>query len=304
MYYQPMVIYRKEDTIKIHSVIRYIGNRVINNNKNFLCAVTGQTGSGKSWACISMAEIYSKMFKIEFNPDIHIISSLKELLQLINSKDVDRKIKFGSVLVFDEPQIEGNARNWQSETNKALGQLISTFRNLRLVIFFATPFLEMIDKQTRILFHGEFMINGFDKNSKITTIKPRFLEYNKKKNDFYRKRLIVMHKVKGKYGLIKSKLDFWKINAPSKEIINIYEAKKKAFSDKLNKKLLDSIELNEKKEEGKNKSEEFFEVTHLYNKYGEDYPSILKEMPHLTPFVLEKYIQFIKRGKKKAIKRE
>ena len=297
-YFQPLVIYRDPKAERKNSILRYIGNRVLTKNANFLCAVVGQTGAGKSYACLRMAEDYCKMFDIEFNPKYHVISSLKEMLQLITAPENEKKIRFGSVIVFDEPQVEGNARSWQSEMNKALGQLISTFRNQRLVVFFATPFLEMIDKQTRILFHGEFKVEGYDKSTKITTMKPRFLEYNKFKNDFYRKRLIIHYKVEGKSRMDVTKLHHWHFPIASKDIIDIYEAKKKAFSDKLNKKLLNQIEISEKQAEGKDKSDELFKVGRLYDKYGEDYYAILEEMPHLSPFTLEKYLLFVKRTKK------
>jgi hypothetical protein len=248
--------------------------------------------------------MYAKMFNIPFDPNIHVISSLKEILQLIVDKDVDNKIRFGSVIVFDEPQVEGNARNWQSEMNQALSQLISTFRNQRLVVFFATPFLEMIDKQSRILFHGEFKVLGFDKATGITKLKPRFLEYDKKLGDFYRKRLVVVYRSPNKVAMNVSKLNFWNIPKASQETIDIYEGKKKSFSDDLNKKLLAGILLSEKKTEGQNKSDELFKVKDLYDKYGDDMLEIQREMPHLTPFVIEKYIQFIKKSQKAKENRE
>jgi len=302
-YYQPIVIYRNPNEKRVNSIIRYIGNRVQRSNKNFLCAVVGSTGVGKSWSCLTMAEIYSKMFNIPFIPDVHVISSLKELLLLITNKEVEKNIQFGSVIVFDEPQVEGNARNWQSEMNQALSQLISTFRNQRLVIFFATPFLEMIDKQSRILFHGEFKVLGFDRNTGVTNIKPRFLEYIKTKGDFYRKRLIIQFKTKDKEVMTITKLNIWKINKPSQSTIDVYEKKKKSFTDNLNKKLLNQIELSEKQEEGKNKSDELFKVEELFDKYGENYIAMLKEMPHLSPFSLEKYVFFIKKSRNLTNKR-
>ena len=134
-YFQPMVIYRNPDEERNNSILRYIGNRVNTSNKNFLCAVVGATGSGKSYACLRMAEDYAKMYDTEFNPEFHVISSLEELLILITEPEATRKIKFGSVIVFDEPQVEGNARNWQSDINQALSQLISTFRNQRLIFY-------------------------------------------------------------------------------------------------------------------------------------------------------------------------
>ncbi len=297
-YFQPKVIYRKENADKKNSILRYIGNRVLNNNKNFLCAVVGATGSGKSYSCLRFAEDFSKMYGIKFNPKYHVISSLKELLLLITEPKKTRKIEFGSVIIFDEPQVEGNARSWQSDINQALGQLISTFRNQRLIIFFALPYIEMLDKQTRILFHGEFKVEGFNKNTKIATIKPRFLEYNKNKGDFYKKMLIVMFKSPAKKVMISAKLGLWHIPIASDTVIREYEKKKDAFTDNLNKKLLGQIEIAEKKAEGTNKSDELFKIEVLYNKFGEDYLSILQEMPHLTPYTVEKYINFIKKSHK------
>lgn len=297
-YFQPMVIYRNPDENRKDSVIRYIGNRVLRANRNMLVALVGSTGAGKSWAGLSLCEKYSKMFNIPFNPEDHVISSLKELLLLITNKDVDKKIQFGTALLFDEPQVEANARNFQSEMNQALSQLISTFRNQRLVVFFATPYLEMIDKQSRMLFHGEFKVLGFDKNTGITRIKPRFLEYNKKIDDFYRKRLIIQYKTNDKIAMNITKLNFWEVERASTETINIYEGKKKSFTDNLNKRLLNQIELNEKQQEGKNKNEELIKVRELYNQFGEDYIKIMEQMPHLSPFTVEKYIFFIKKSLK------
>lgn len=292
-----MVVYRNPDEPRKNSILRYVGNRILNSNKNFLCAVVGGTGTGKSYQCLAIAEEYSKMYNIPFDPSIHVISSLKELLMLIVDKEVEKNIRFGSVIVFDEPQVEGNARNWQSDMNQALSQLISTFRNQRLFVLFATPFLEMIDKQSRNLFHGEFKMIGYDKNTGIAKLKPRFLEYNRNLGDFYRKRLIIQYATKDKKALTISKLNFWHINKASEDTIRIYEDKKKKFTDDLNRKLLNQIELAEKQAEGKNKSDELFKVKELHDKFGDDYISILKEMPHLTPFTLEKYLQFIKKSK-------
>ena len=299
-YFQPRVVYPTLNTTKDHSIIRYIGNRIKYQNKNFLCAVTGQTGVGKSWACISMAEIYSKMYDIEFNPEDHVISSLKEMLLLITGKEVDKKIRFGSVIVFDEPQVEANATSWQSEMNQALRQLISTFRNQRLAVFFATPFLSMIDKQSRMLFHGDFKVEGFDKTTKLTTIKPRFIEYVKEMDKFYRKRLIVQTAVAGKKVHEFEKLGIWKVPKASDALLDVYEAKKKQFTDNLNKKLLNTILLNEKQNDSKNKNEEFMQILKMYETIGENYIEMSLAFPHLNIQTLKNLIWIIKKSKNKV----
>jgi len=297
-YFQPMVIYRDPNEDRKNSIIRYINNRIgSQGKKNFLCFVTGQTGSGKSYSAISMAEMYAKMSGIEFNPEYHVISSLKELLRLITEPEETRKIRFGSVLVFDEPQVEGNSSDWQSDVNKALAQLISTFRNQRLVIFFACPYKEMVAKQTRILFHAEFRVEGYDLKTKLTKIKPRFLEWNPKSQQFYYKRLIVQYKSHDKTAMNVTKLHNWHVPLASQELLEVYEAKKKKFTDDLNKKLLTQIIMKEKRDEGTDKSHELFMVEELFDKFGEDYRAILTEMPHLTPYTLERYLYYIKKSR-------
>lgn len=296
MYFQPRVIYRNPLENKDNSIIRYIGSRVLRNNKNFMCALTGQTGSGKSWAGVSIGEMYSKMFNIPFDPEVHVIFSLKQLLELITRKDLDKLIQFGSILVFDEPQIEANSRDWQGEVNKILNQLTSTFRNQRLIILFATPSLDFIDKQSRILFHGDFTVMGYDKNTKITSIKPRFLEYSKAKGDFYRKRLVVEYAVPNKQVHEVTKLNKWHISAPSQQAIDNYEGKKKTFTDNLNARLLKSIELREQQQQGKNKADDLFKIRDIYLEIGDDYMELCRRMPHLSPSTVEKLTQLVKRS--------
>lgn len=299
MFFHPKVVYRDPNEPRNHSIVRYIGNRVLRNNRNFLCAVVGPTGVGKSWSALSMAELYANMHGIKFDPEVHIIYSLRELLKLITDKDIDKKIRFGSVIVFDEPQIEANARNWQSEVNNILNQLISTFRNQRLVIFFCTPYLEFIDKQSRILFHGEFTIEGFDKDAKITTVKPRFLDFNKNIQDFYRKRLIVYTATERKTALTKTFLNQWKIPKASDDVIEVYERKKKIFTDELNKRLQKQIEsaTEEKKEVKRESNDDFFNFMRRWEETNGDTIKIMRENPTLTPFKIENFLKIMRKSK-------
>ena len=199
-----------------------------------------------------------------------------------------------------EPQVEANATSWQSEMNQALRQLISTFRNQRLAVFFATPFLSMIDKQSRMLFHGDFKVEGFDRTTKLTTIKPRFIEYVKEMDKFYRKRLIVQTAVAGKKVHEFEKLGIWKVPKASDALLDVYEAKKKQFTDNLNKKLLNTILLNEKQNDSKNKNEEFMQILKMYETIGENYIEMSLAFPHLNIQTLKNLIWIIKKSKNKV----
>lgn len=295
MYIHPKVRYKEPGAERKHSVVKYICSRVLRTNKNFLCAVTGQTGNGKSWACGSMAELYSKMSGVPFIPEKHTFFSLKQLLNIINNQK-EHEVRIGTPLVYDESQVEANARNWQSLANKMLSTLVSTFRNQRLVLFFPTPVLEYLDKQSRILFHAEFQVLGYDLNTCTTKIRPRFLEYNKRIDDFYKKRLIVEYRQPDKRVYNKYYVQDWTIPKPSDSWINVYEPMKEKFTTDLNQELLRTISKEETAK--KDKNEEFLEVYELYTQLGEDYVEIAKRIPTVSPYILDKYIQYIKRANK------
>lgn len=297
-YIHPKVRYTDPNADTSLAPIKYIGRRVLAQNKNFLCAVTGQTGSGKSWVTGSIGEHYSKMWGIPFDPELHCFFNLRQLLEVITNKE-QNQIKTGTFLMFDESQIEGNARSWQSESNKILSSLISTFRNQRLVVFFPTPKLEFLDRQSRLLFHCEMKVKSFDKVKKITRVEPRFLtEFNYKKDDFYRKRLIVELKMKDKPRYHKIKVNDWYMPKPSDEWIKIYEGKKKEFTDILNKKLLErarkeSEALDVKEKPQKIDIEEF--MSH-YAKHGENYVALSKLYPSYSINTLRNYIGMAKKS--------
>jgi hypothetical protein len=193
-FYAPKLVYEDyeeylKDLKERKFILKYMSSRVINENANLSIAVTGQTGAGKSWACIRIGEDYSELTGIPFTIKDHVFHTAKKLLKLLNDEEAQKKIQIGSLLVFEEPQVEANSRDFHSITNRVLASLMSTFRNQRLVILFATPYFEMIDKQVRVHFHGDFRITGYNKDSKLTTIEPRFLDYNPRSYMFYVKKL-------------------------------------------------------------------------------------------------------------------
>jgi len=298
--FRPQLTYKDTKEKIKHSFIHYFANRVLNNNKNFLCAVTGQTGSGKSWLAGSVAEIYSRLYGISYNPNIHILFSVKELLDLINRDDLETALPPGSIIMFDEPQVSANARDWRSEANQILGTLTSTFRNMRLIVFFATPYLEFIDKQSRILFHAEINVQGFDKTTNLTLCKPRFLEWNGKKGEFYKKRLIVRHPVEGKTALNWYFVQNWEVPKPSKAWCQVYESKKIAFTRRLNKELQQQYEYTQSQQ---NKGRDLVKLIELWEAHGYNLRVFSQELPHLSPYALERLTAMVRKQKKEEEKR-
>lgn len=297
--YRPQITYKDPKQDRGNSFIHYFANRVLNNNKNFLCAVTGQTGSGKSWLSGAISEAYSELAKLTFIPKVHILFSLKGLLDLINHENIEELLPHGSCLIFDEPQVSVNSRAWQSEANQILSTLTSTFRNMRLVIFFATPYLEFIDKQSRILFHAEIEVQGFDKTTNYTMCKPRLLEWNGRKGEFYKKRLIIRYPEPHKEVYSWYYLQNWEVHRPSKQWIKDYEEMKLSFTKKLNRELQQQYEFSQSVQ---NKGRDLVAISDLFAEHGENYKRFAQELPHLSPYALERLVAMVKKQKKAEAK--
>lgn len=230
-----IVVYRGKP--KVNSWARWMVGRTMKQNKNNLISVIGQTGSGKTYTAISICEIMSKMDGVPFGID-NVVFSLRELMELINSG----KLKRGSKIIFDEPQVSISAREFQSEANKVFNYLLSTFRHRNLTLFFCTPFETLLDKNSRRLFHARFETMSINRKNNTCRIKPRFIEYSDFKTDAYRKQLIIM--CKDENGRNKSqKLFYWDVPKPSKELIEQYEKKKLEFTNNLNKNISERLKL-------------------------------------------------------------
>jgi len=91
---------------------------------------------------------------------------------------------------------------------------------------------------------------GVNANKKTCRLKPRFLEYSDYKAEAYRKQLWVVVKPKEKGGIAKQKpLFHWDVPKPSEDLIEAYEEKKLAFTNRLNKNI--SERLNRFEDSGK-----------------------------------------------------
>lgn len=228
-----MIIYRGK--AKTNSWAKWLTSQ-IKKNKNNLVSIIGKTGSGKTYSGISICEIMEKMDGVHFGIE-HIVFSLRELMELINSGN----LKKGSKIIFDEPQVSISAREFQSEANKVFNFLLSTFRHRNLTLFFCTPFESLLDKNTRKLFHVKMETLSINVNDKTCKLKPRYVEYADFKAEPYRKQLIVIHK--NSEGINKvNKVFHWDVPLPSKEIIELYEKKKLDFTNLLNLNITDKLQ--------------------------------------------------------------
>lgn len=207
----------------------YVTQR-IRNNRNFIAAVTGPTGSGKSYSVLKLAESLDP----EFNAD-NICFTATQFMALINGKV--KKLHKGSNILFDEIQVTLGHLDFQSIQAKLLNYVLQTFRHRNFVLWVTTPHFSFINASARKLFHCRMETLSIDKEQKQVTLKPFLIQINQKRGEIYEKYLRVWSK---EYGIVPLKRI--KVGLPSKKLVDAYETKKTEFTQKLNESIANDLE--------------------------------------------------------------
>lgn len=197
----------------------YILERLHQNNRNFLTAITGPTGSGKSYSGLHLCERIDQDFDVD-----NVVFSAKELLMLVKQGDLPS----GSAILFEEAGVEANNRTWQSTANQALNFLFQTFRSMNYMVVLTLPSLGGLDKQIRQLLHCFMPTQGIDRKHSTVEIKPLFLQVNQQTGDIYKKYLQFTDD-DGE----QKQLTRWHAKMPSKDLRERYEKKKQEYQEEL-----------------------------------------------------------------------
>lgn len=229
-------VFQKENT---PAWISYMVQR-IRKNKNFLCIIAGETGSGKSESSLSIALMADPTFTEE-----RIIFDIDQLMKLRSEK----KLKKGSAIVYEEVGVEHSNQTWQSKKNKVLSYLMQTFRDENYIVIFNVPYMGLFLSTGRKLLHAYFETSTIDESKQICKIKPYVLQYNEWYDKTYKKYLKV--KLKGK-GL--TSLKRWGIPRPPFELRQAYLKKKAEYKDNLDKQL---VKMLKDDKEGKEKKKKY-----------------------------------------------
>ena len=207
----------------------YIKQR-IERKKNFLCVITGQTGSGKSMASLRLAE--------QLDPDFderNICFTPNEFLDLIDGKT--KKLKAGSVIVWDELQVAMSNMDFQSMVAKMVNFLLQTFRYQNYIVIMTTPHFSFVNAGARKLFHCRMETISINKNAKTCKLKPLLLQTNQSTGKVYEKFLRV--KLAGRKVVPLKRIN---VGLPSKELIKAYDDKKDIFNQNMRDDIKSELE--------------------------------------------------------------
>ena len=205
-------------------VLQDVHERIFSRNQNFLGLIVGQTGSGKSYAGLSIAEMLDPEFDVS-----RVIFDLDKLLEYISQSPPLPK---GSVILIDEFGVVMGNRDWQSEQNKNLSKILQTVRYKNYYFIFTVPSMSFIDTSARKLIHYVFKTQKIVKRDRECVLRPYKIELDSldTKGEPYKR---FMHiSVNGHHRKIKS----MRIKLPSVKLRHAYEKKKdEVLSDLYNK---------------------------------------------------------------------
>jgi len=120
--------------------------RRISQNRNANLVFVGDTGSGKSYSSLSLAEQVDPNFSTD-----RIVFRTIDFIKLVNS-DLPK----GSVIIFDDAGLGIPAREWQRTSAKIFGKLFQGFRYKQLISMITVPDISFIERQSRMLMHLYF----------------------------------------------------------------------------------------------------------------------------------------------------
>ena len=218
--------------------IKRIKSRLLFKNKNWLAIICGETGSGKSYSALTIANLIGKKTHIVFTPI--------QFLQLLNSGVLNK----GDIIVFDEAGVGMSSREWYSVQNKLLGSVLQTFRNMNIGVIFTTPNLSFIDVQARKLFHHYFETAYLDYDTEEAYLKVYEIQVNSRLDKVYFKK----PRFENEQGFIYT-MSHLVVNKPKKDLTEHYEIVKSEYTKRLNEDAL--REILEPKGSKKKKSVDF-----------------------------------------------
>ena len=194
--------------------IKKMQDACIKRNGNKIITIVGMPGSGKSWACLRLAEVLNPEGK--FHKDF-IAYTKKDFYDIINS-DFPK----GQPIVYEEVGVnESNRSFWDNmETNK----IMQTFRHRNAILLMNTPMKSFADKQQRDLNHAVFAMQKILYGEKKSIIRPYFTNINPVSGE----QMVGWCMIKG--DLISEII----LKKPSAKLINYYEDKKVEFTKALN----------------------------------------------------------------------
>lgn len=194
--------------------ISRVRQRLNRDNQNWLCALVGGTGSGKSFSALTLAS--------KIGGKVWIVFTAEEFLFLLTkNKDLSK----GDVIIFDEAGVGIGSRDWYSDENKAIMDVLQTFRYLNVGVIFTVPVSSFVDSQARKLYHCIIETQCIDRETNLNYVKVFDIDFNNITNKTYNPHPKMVDEDKH------YKMTMMRIGLPPDALRLVYERKQKKYKD-------------------------------------------------------------------------
>jgi len=219
----------------------------IAHNNNFVAAIIGAVGSGKSWAALRLAHdldvdpiTKASRFSVE-----RVVFTVEDFYKLVEQR-ADGKIPPGSFCVLDEAAIDlSSSKDYRDESITNMQSILQTFRLYRLGTIMTFPCsLGFLNKKVRMMFDAIIDMRDLNYEKGYSVAVPHWMQTNSFSAKTYRHSPTEADDSSGE-DVVMAAL---KVFAPPKDLIEAYEAKKKSFARNL---LKEKILFEKKKHEHK-----------------------------------------------------
>ncbi len=194
--------------------LKYWTSKRIRHNKSVLGAVTGPTGSGKSYFSLGASERYNPDFSVD-----DVVFNTKDFLNTLNTK------KKGDVIIFDDAGLGIGARQWWEDQVMIFGKIVQSMRFKQVITYLTMPDIELIEKQSRLLLDIIFQAHENEQGRFYVKLPKTQKNYNLKSHNIY----FIYPRIY--YHGSVYKIQTIKYPMPSKKLVDAYEKKRQEYVD-------------------------------------------------------------------------
>lgn len=211
----------------MNRIVETIKQRLLEQNLNWICVVTGSTGSGKSYCAMRLAEQIDPSFSAE-----RICFSMKQFFELFNSG----QLGIGKMVIIDEGGQMLNSRRWMTQENKLFQEFMQVVRHRNFGIIFCVPSLTFLDNSLQKLMHSWIETKSLNRGKELNNIKFFWVNWSDTQKKLYRRYHIIKRERR------KLKARTLSLRLPQKVgLVEDYERRKKEFTKMLGEKTLEDL---------------------------------------------------------------
>lgn len=167
-------------------ICKRIRKRLLEQGKNALILIVGDTGEGKSLSSIRLAGEVDPTFyeTIRENKDSKVRIAHQKgsaFMNILNSQALRR----GHAVIWDDVGKGLKKRDWYEMVNKAIVDVLQTFRIYGLCVIFNCPDPRLIDSNALSLFHYWGEMTKIDYKKEVSEMKFFEIQINRRSGKMY-----------------------------------------------------------------------------------------------------------------------